>query len=51
MNGPLTVGALSPHPIYGSFESLYIWQRWVWKLRDSRGQKSLGETPETGFAG
>ncbi|GGD16213.1 hypothetical protein GCM10011389_24970 [Pontibacillus salipaludis] len=23
----------------------HIWKRWAWKLRDSRGQKSLGETP------
>ncbi len=51
VNGPAFHIRRSGVALNGMFSFFLIWQRWAWKLRDSRGQKSLGETPETGFAG
>ncbi len=48
LNGP----AVSPSDFFSSHDSfpfILIKKRWAWKLRDSRGQKSLGETPEAGL--
>ncbi|KGP91746.1 hypothetical protein N780_18355 [Pontibacillus chungwhensis BH030062] len=51
MNGSPVYIRRSGASIYGMFSFTLIWQRWDWKLRDSRGQKSLGETPEAGVPG
>ncbi|KGP90404.1 hypothetical protein N780_05365 [Pontibacillus chungwhensis BH030062] len=48
-NGPAVRIRSSDVILYGMFSIILVWQRWAWKLRDSRGLKSLGETPEAGL--
>ncbi|GGD22077.1 hypothetical protein GCM10011389_32230 [Pontibacillus salipaludis] len=43
VNDPAVRIRISNVNLYGMFSFTLIWQRWAWKLQDSRGQKSLGE--------